>query len=142
MRRVVVTGMGIVSSLGNNKNEVLESLREGRSGIAYQPEYAEKGLRSHVAGSVKNLQLAELIDRKLMRFMAKGHAYAWLAMQEAIADAGLPPELVSNERTGLIVGQGGASHESILDGVDTLRERGVRRRSEEHTSELQSRENL
>lgn len=127
MRRVVVTGLGIVSSLGNNKSEVLESLREGRSGITYQPEYAEMGLRSHVAGSIKNLHVEELIDRKLMRFMAKGHAYAWLAMQEAIADASLPEELVSNVRTGLIVGQGGASHESILEGVDTLREKGVRR---------------
>ena len=74
MRRVVVTGMGIVSSLGNNKSEVLDSLREGRSGITYQPEYAEMGLRSHVAGSIKGLDLAALIDRKLMRFMAKGHA--------------------------------------------------------------------
>jgi 3-oxoacyl-[acyl-carrier-protein] synthase-1 len=127
MRRVVVTGMGIVSSLGNNKSEVLDSLREGRSGITYQPEYAEMGLRSHVAGSIKGLDLAALIDRKLMRFMAKGHAYAWLAMQEAIEDAKLPKELVSNLRTGLIVGQGGASHESILEGVDTLREKGVRR---------------
>ncbi|MDZ4099987.1 MAG: beta-ketoacyl synthase N-terminal-like domain-containing protein, partial [Methylophilaceae bacterium] len=103
MRRVVVTGLGIVSSLGNNKSEVLESLREGRSGITYQPEYAERGLRSNVAGSIKNLNLEELIDRKLMRFMAKGHAYAWLAMQEAIADAALPEDLVSNVRTGLIV---------------------------------------
>ncbi|OIR00955.1 3-oxoacyl-[acyl-carrier-protein] synthase 1 [mine drainage metagenome] len=127
MRRVVVTGMGIVSSLGNNKSEVLESLREGRSGITYQPEYAERGLRSHVAGSIKNLNLEELIDRKLLRFMAKGHAYAWLAMQEAIADATLPEEMVSNVRTGLIVGAGGASHESILEGIDTLREKGVRR---------------
>jgi 3-oxoacyl-[acyl-carrier-protein] synthase-1 len=126
MRRVVVTGMGIVSSLGNNKAEVLASLREGRSGITFQPEYAERGLRSQVAGSIK-LNVHELIDRKLMRFMAKGHAYAWLAMQEAVADAGLPPHLVSNERTGLIVGQGGASHESILEGIDILREKGVRR---------------
>lgn len=126
MRRVVVTGMGIVSSLGNNKSEVLESLREGRSGITFQPEYAERGLRSQVAGSVK-LNVEELIDRKLMRFMAKGHAYTWVAMQEAISDAGLPEELVSNVRTGLIVGQGGASHESIVEGVDTLREKGVRR---------------
>jgi 3-oxoacyl-[acyl-carrier-protein] synthase-1 len=126
MRRVVVTGMGIVSSLGNNKEEVLESLREGRSGITFQPEYAERGLRSQVAGSVK-LNVEELIDRKLMRFMAKGHAYTWVAMQEAIADAGLPETLVSNVRTGLIVGQGGASHESIVEGVDTLREKGVRR---------------
>jgi 3-oxoacyl-[acyl-carrier-protein] synthase-1 len=126
MRRVVVTGLGIVSSLGNNKSEVLESLREGRSGITYQPEYAKQGLRSQVAGSVK-LNVQELIDRKLMRFMANGHAYAWVAMQEAIADAGLPEGLVSNVRTGLIVGQGGASHESIVEGVDTLREKGVRR---------------
>ena len=126
MRRVVVTGMGIVSSLGNNKSEVLGSLREGRSGITFQPEYAERGLRSQVAGSV-NLNVEELIDRKLMRFMAKGHAYTWIAMQEAIADASLLEELVSNVRTGLIVGQGGASHESIVEGVDTLREKGVRR---------------
>lgn len=127
MRRVVVTGMGIVSSLGNNKAEVLDSLREGRSGITYQPEYAEQGLRSQVAGSVRNLDIEALIDRKILRFMAKGHAYAWIAMQEAIADANLPEELVSNLRTGLIVGQGGASHESIVEGVDTLRDKGVRR---------------
>lgn len=127
MRRVVITGMGIVSSLGNNKAEVLDSLRHGRSGITYQPEYEQMGLRSHVAGSIKNLNVEELIDRKLMRFMAKGHAYAWLAMQEAIADSSLPEELVSNVRTGLIVGAGGASHESILEGIDTLREKGVRR---------------
>jgi len=127
MRRVVITGMGIVSSLGNNKTEVLDSLRHGRSGITYQPEYEQMGLRSHVAGSIKNLNVEELIDRKLMRFMAKGHAYAWLAMQEAIADSSLPEEQVSNVRTGLIVGAGGASHESILEGVDTLREKGVRR---------------
>jgi 3-oxoacyl-[acyl-carrier-protein] synthase-1 len=127
MRRVVVTGMGIVSSLGNNKSEVLESLREGRSGITYQPEYAERGLRSHVAGSIKNLNLEELIDRKLMRFMAKGHAYAWLAMQEAIVDAGLPESLVSSVRTGLIVGAGGTSTESMLEGTNTLAEKGIRR---------------
>jgi 3-oxoacyl-[acyl-carrier-protein] synthase I len=127
MRRVVVTGMGIVSSIGNNKTEVLDSLKEGRSGITFQPEYEKQGLRSHVAGSVKNLDLEALIDRKLMRFMASGHAYAWLAMQEAIADANLPDDQVSNLRTGLIVGAGGASHESILNGVDTLREKGVRR---------------
>ncbi|NOS94973.1 MAG: beta-ketoacyl-ACP synthase I [Methylotenera sp.] len=127
MRRVVVTGFGIVSSLGNNKAEVLASLKAGKSGITYQPEYAAMGLRSHVAGSIKNLNVEELIDRKLMRFMAKGHAYAWLAMQEAIADSQLPEEMVSNVRTGLIVGAGGASHESILEGIDTLREKGVRR---------------
>ncbi|HEY9278372.1 MAG TPA: beta-ketoacyl-ACP synthase I [Methylotenera sp.] len=127
MRRVVITGFGIVSSLGNNKAEVLASLKSGQSGITCQPEYAAMGLRSHVAGSIKNLKVEELIDRKLMRFMAKGHAYAWLAMQEAIADSQLPEEMVSNVRTGLIVGAGGASHESILEGIDTLREKGVRR---------------
>lgn len=127
MRRVVITGMGIVSSLGNNKTEVLDSLRQGRSGITYQPEYAERGLRSHVAGSVKNLDIEALIDRKLLRFMAKGHAYAWLAMQEAIADANLPEDLVSNVRTGLIVGAGGTSTESMLEATNTLAEKGIRR---------------
>jgi len=127
MRRVVITGIGIVSSLGNNKTEVLDSLRHGRSGITYQPEYAERGLRSHVAGSIKNLNIEELIDRKLLRFMAKGHAYAWLAMQEAIADATLPETLVSNVRTGLIVGAGGTSTESMLEATNTLAEKGIRR---------------
>lgn len=127
MRRVVITGFGIVSSLGNNKQEVLESLKAGRSGITYQPEYAEHGLRSHVAGSIKNLDIESLIDRKLLRFMAKGHAYAWLAMQEAIADAQLPEALVSNVRTGLIVGAGGTSTESMLEGTNTLAEKGIRR---------------
>ncbi|MGV3581399.1 MAG: beta-ketoacyl-ACP synthase I [Methylophilus sp.] len=127
MRRVVITGLGIVSSLGNNKNEVLASLKAGKSGISYQPEYAERGLRSHVAGSIKGLDLAELIDRKLFRFMAKGHAYAWLAMQEAIADSNLAENLISNVRTGLIVGAGGTSTESMLEGTNTLAEKGIRR---------------
>ncbi len=127
MRRVVVTGMGIVSSFGNNKTEVLDSLRHGRSGITYQPEYAARGLRSQVAGSIKNLNIEELIDRKLLRFMAKGHAYTWLAMQEAIADAGLPEDMVSNVRTGLIVGAGGTSTASMLEGTNTLAEKGIRR---------------
>lgn len=127
MRRVVVTGMGIVSSLGNNKSEVLDSLREGRSGITFQQEYVDHGLRSHVAGSVKNLNIEELIDRKLLRFMAKGHAYAWLAMQEAIADAQLPEDQVSNVRTGLIVGAGGTSTESMLESTTILAEKGIRR---------------
>ncbi|MGI9130538.1 MAG: beta-ketoacyl-ACP synthase I [Candidatus Methylopumilus sp.] len=126
-RRVVVTGLGIVSSLGNNKKEVKDSLYHARSGITFQPDYAAMGLRSHVAGSIKNLNLEELIDRKLFRFMAKGHAYAWLAMQEAIADSALSETMVSNIRTGLIVGAGGASHESILEGIDTIREKGIRR---------------
>jgi 3-oxoacyl-[acyl-carrier-protein] synthase-1 len=127
MRRVVVTGLGIVSSLGNNKAEVKDSLYEGRSGITFQQEYADRGLRSHVAGSIKNLDIEALIDRKLLRFMAKGHAYTWLAMQEAIADSKLPEELVSNVRTGLIVGAGGTSTESMLEATDTLVEKGIRR---------------
>ena len=125
-RRVVVTGLGIVSSLGNNKKEVQDSLYHARSGIKFQPEYEAHGLRSHVAGSI-DLDFSELIDRKLLRFMAKGHVYAWLAMQEAIQDANLPTELVSNIRTGLIVGAGGTSTESMLEGTDTIREKGIRR---------------
>jgi len=92
MRRVVVTGLGIVSSLGNNKAEVKHSLYEGLSGITFQQEYADRGFRSQVAGNVK-LDLEGLIDRKLMRFMAKGHAYSWMALQEAIKDANLPHEM-------------------------------------------------
>lgn len=126
MHRVVVTGMGIVSSLGNNKSEVLASLREGRSGIAFSQEYADHGLRSNVCGAIR-LNASELIDRKLMRFMANGHAYAWIAMQEAVADANLPPDLVSNIRTGLIVGAGGTSTESMLEATNILAEKGIRR---------------
>jgi len=126
VKRVVVTGLGIVSSLGNNAKEVATSLRETKSGITFQPEYQEHGLRCQVAGSV-NINVEELIDRKLLRFMAKGHAYAWIALQEAIDDARLPEELVSNIRTGIIVGAGGTSTESMLAGTDTLREKGIRR---------------
>ena len=127
MRRVVVTGLGIVSSLGNNKAEVKDSLYHGRSGITFQPEYAERGFRSQVAGNIKNLDIEALIDRKLMRFMAKGHAYVWIALQEAIADSQLPPELISNVRTGMIVGAGGTSTESMLQATDTFREKGAKR---------------
>lgn len=127
LRRVVVTGFGIVSSLGNNKKEVQDSLYEGRSGITFQQEYADRGMRSHVAGSIKNLNIEELIDRKLLRFMAKGHAYTWIAMQEAIADANLSKELVSNVRTGLIVGGGGPSTEAIEESNRIFAEKGIRR---------------
>ena len=127
MRRVVITGLGIVSSLGNNKAEVKDSLYAGRSGITFQPEYAARGMRSQVAGSIKSLNIEELIDRKLMRFMAKGHAYAWLALQEAIADAVLGEDLVSNVRTGIIVGGGGPSTESIEESNQVLAEKGIRR---------------
>ncbi len=127
LRRVVITGFGIVSSLGNNKAEVKDSLYHGRSGITYQPEYAERGMRSQVAGSVKNLDIEALIDRKLLRFMAKGHAYAWIALQEAIADAKLVEEQVSNVRTGIIVGGGGPSTESIEESNAVFAEKGIRR---------------
>jgi len=126
MKRVVITGMGIVSSLGNNVNEVFESLKNSKSGITFQEEYKDKGLRSQVAGSI-NLNTEELIDRKLFRFMADGHAYAWIAMQEAIADAKLNEDQVSNIRTGLIVGAGGTSTENVLKSTDVLKEKGIRR---------------
>lgn len=129
MRRVVVTGMGIVSSLGNNKQEVLQSLRNGRSGIKHSQEYADLGLRSHVHGPINLTQedIEARIDRKTLRFMGNGAAYAYLAMQEAIADAGLTPEHISNPRTGLIVGAGGTSTESMTQATDTFREKGIRR---------------
>ncbi|RVU29845.1 beta-ketoacyl-ACP synthase I [Neptunomonas marina] len=126
MRRVVVTGMGIVSCLGNDKETVLESLKEGRSGIKFQEEYKELGFRSHVAGSI-DIDLESKIDRKLRRFMGNAAAYSYLAMEQAIADAGLTEEQVSNERTGLIAGSGGASSADIVESADILRDKGVRR---------------
>ena len=126
MRRVVITGMGIISSIGNNKNEVAESLFNTRSGITHSEEYAELGFRSHVHGQI-NLNTAELIDRKLLRFMGDAAAYNYLAMQEAIEDAGLAPEHISNERTGLVVGSGGASTENTVLAADILRSKGVRK---------------
>ena len=127
MKRVVVTGMGIVSSIGNNLAEVLSSLQEGKSGIAFNETYKEMGFRSHVSGSIKNLDLKSLIDRKQFRFMGDAAAYAFLSMQEAIADSGLEEHDVSNVRTGIIAGSGGASSENLIDSADTLRERGVKR---------------
>jgi 3-oxoacyl-[acyl-carrier-protein] synthase-1 len=126
LRRVVISGLGIVSSLGNNQDEVKQSLHQGKSGITFQPEYAQHGLRSQIAGSI-NINYEDLIDRKLLRFMAKGHAYAWIAMQEAIVDANLTENYVSNPMTGIIVGAGGTSTESMLLGTETLREKGIRR---------------
>jgi 3-oxoacyl-[acyl-carrier-protein] synthase-1 len=126
MRRVVITGMGIVSCLGNDKQTVSDALRNGRSGITFNESFAEIGLRSHVCGSV-DIDLEERIDRKAKRFMGDAAAYAHVAMQDAIADAGLEEGQVSNERTGLIAGSGGASSGNIVWGADTLRERGVRR---------------
>ncbi len=126
MRRVVVTGMGIVSCLGNSPESVLGSLRLSKSGITFNEDFKEIGLRSHVCGSV-DIDLGEHIDRKVRRFMGDAAAYAYIAMQNAIADAGLSDEQVSNERTGLIAGSGGASSANIVLGADKLREKGVRR---------------
>ncbi len=126
MRRVVVTGLGIVSSIGDDAGEVLNSLRTGRSGIAYQPAYEEMGLRSRVEGSI-DLDLGALIDRKLKRFMGDAAAYTYLAMRQAITDAGLADTEISDPRIGLICGSGGASTENVVQAADTLRNRGVRR---------------
>lgn len=126
MKRVVVTGMGIVSCLGNDKDAVLDALRAGRSGIKFQETYKEMGFRSHVAGSV-DINLAELIDRKILRFMGDAAAYAYLSMQQAIADSGLSEGQVSNERTGIIMGSGGASSQNLVEAADILREKGLKR---------------
>lgn len=126
MRRVVVTGLGIVSCLGNDQQQVLEALKNGRSGIRFKEEYAEHGMRSHVAGSV-DIDLNEAIDRKLLRFMGDAAAYAYISMAQAIEDAGLSEEQVSNERTGLIAGSGGASSANQVEAADVLREKGLRR---------------
>jgi len=121
MRRVVVTGMGIVSSIGNNTQEVLASLREGRSGIVKSDTYAEMGFRSQVHGSLK-IDLDAAVDRRARRFMGDGAAYASIAMEQAIRDAGLEPSDVSNERTGLIVGSGGPSTKAIVAAADVARD--------------------
>lgn len=126
MRRVVITGMGIVSSIGNNQQEVLDSLKNGRSGIEINPEQVERGFRSHIAGTLK-INPAEHIDRKLFRFMGSAAAYTYLSMQEAIEQSGLTPEQVSNPRAGLIVGSGGSSCENIVETADIVREKGVKR---------------
>ena len=126
MRRVVITGMGIVSCLGNEKNSVLEALRNGQSGISFQQDYADLNFRSHVAGSV-NIDFADYIDRKVLRFMGDAAGYAYISMQQAIDDAGLEPSLVSNERTGIIMGSGGASTKSTVDAADLLRSKGVKK---------------
>ena len=126
MRRVVVTGMGIVSSIGTNKAEVLASLRSGSSGIEFSEEYRTLGFRSQVYGPVR-VKREELIDRKLLRFMGDAAAFNYLAMVEAVADSGLPETDVSNERTGLIVGSGGGSPQNQVEAADLMRAKGVKR---------------
>ncbi|KZY30236.1 beta-ketoacyl-[acyl-carrier-protein] synthase I [Alcanivorax sp. HI0083] len=126
MRRVVITGMGIVSCLGNDTDSVTRSLREGRSGIRFKEEYQEIGMRSQVAGT-PTIQLDDFIDRKPRRFMGDAAAYAYVAMQNAIANSGLNDEQVSHERTGLIAGSGGHSSFNQVEAADIARSRGVKR---------------
>ncbi|MBN8607819.1 MAG: beta-ketoacyl-ACP synthase I [Caulobacterales bacterium] len=126
MRRVVVTGMGIVSSIGNNTQEVLASLREAKSGIRAAPEYADKGMRCQVHGEPQ-LKPEEVVDKRNMRFMGEGSGWNFVAMEQAIADSGLQPNEVSNERTGIIMGSGGPSARAIVQAADTAREKGAKR---------------
>ena len=127
MREVVVTGIGIVSSLGNNISEVTTSLQNLKSGIAINEVNEELGLRSHISGSIENLDLKEKIDRKLYRFMGDAAAYAYLSTQEAVKDAKLKDSELSNFKTGLIMGSGGASSEDQIDSADILRTKGLKR---------------
>ena len=126
MRRVVITGMGIVSSLGNNAKEVLHALQELKSGISFSPKYKELGLRSQVHGDIE-IDLKSLIDRKALRFMGNTAAYCHIAMQQAIEQAKLGKELISHPRTGLVVGSGGATPSAQVEAADIMREKGVRR---------------
>ena len=126
MRCVVITGIGVVSCLGNSKTEVLDSLKNGRSGISFNDQFEEMGMRSLVSGSI-DLEIGELIDRKVLRFMGDASAYAYIAMQQAIDDAGLEESDVSNPMTGLMAASGGASSANIVSSADTLREKGVKR---------------
>jgi len=126
MRRVVVTGMGIISSIGNNTQEVLASLREAKSGIRAAPDYAEKGMRSQVHGEPQ-IRPEDVVDKRVMRFMGEGSGWNYIAMQQAIADAGLSKEEVSNPRTGIIMGSGGPSARAIVAAADTAREKGAKR---------------
>ncbi len=126
MRRVVITGLGVVSSIGDDKQTVLDGLLNARSGIQVQPVYQEMGLRSHVEGTI-NVDLNGLIDRKVKRFMGDGAAFNYLAMREALADAGLEESEISDPRIGLIMGSGGPSTENVVKAADLLRKRGVRK---------------
>jgi 3-oxoacyl-[acyl-carrier-protein] synthase-1 len=126
MKRVVITGMGIVSCLGNDTQTVANALREGQSGVRPVEAYKEMGLRSQIAGTLQ-IDPAEVIDRKVLRFMGDAAAYAYISMEQAIKEAGLKPDQISNPRTGIIMGSGGASSMNLIKSADTLRTKGVRR---------------
>ena len=127
MKRVVITGMGIVSSLGSNKEEVLKSLKNSNSGIEFSQDYADLGLRSHVHGSIPEIDIDAVIDRKMKRFMADAAIYNAIALDEAIKQSGLTKDIVSNPRTGLIMGSGGASNQNVVESADILRDKGIKR---------------
>jgi 3-oxoacyl-[acyl-carrier-protein] synthase-1 len=126
MRRVVVTGLGVVSSIGNNSQEVTQSLKQGKSGITFSDEYRDMGFRSHVHGSIK-LEPSDYIDRKVLRFMGNGASYCYIAMEQAIQDAGLDESDISNPLTGLIIGSGGPSTSNMMAAFDLAREKGPKR---------------
>lgn len=126
MKRVVVTGLGIVSSIGNNRDEVVDALKQGRSGISFAEDYAELGFRSQVRGAI-NIDLDSFIDRKIKRFMGDGAAFNYIAMQQAIDDSGLAESDISNFRTGLVMGSGGPSTSNIVEAADILRSKGVKK---------------
>jgi 3-oxoacyl-[acyl-carrier-protein] synthase-1 len=127
MKRVVVTGMGIVCSLGGNKEEVLESLKKAKSGIQFDQTYADMGLRSNISGAIAEVDSSEIIDRKMKRFMADAAIYNAIALDEAIKQSGLDEDQISNQRTGLIMGSGGASNQNVVESADILREKGIKR---------------
>jgi 3-oxoacyl-[acyl-carrier-protein] synthase-1 len=126
MKRVVITGLGIVSSIGNNRNEVVDSLKTGRSGISFSETYQEMGFRSHIHGAI-SIDLDQFIDRKIKRFMGDGAAFNYIAMQQAIDDSGLENRDISNFRTGLVMGSGGPSTSNLVDAADILRTKGVKK---------------
>ena len=126
MKRVVVTGLGVVSCLGNNQNEVYQSLLNTKSGITFSEEYKEHNLKSHVHGK-PNIKLEDYIDRKVIRFMGAGSAYNYIAMSEAIKDSGLSDDEVSNVNTGMIMGSGGPSIENVILAADKTREKNPKK---------------
>lgn len=126
-KRVVVTGLGVFSSLGKNQKEVLHSLLNEKSGIGFSQEYADLGFKSQVSGIMPKIDPQDYLDRKILRFMASASIYSAIALQEAIAQANLTPEQISNERTGLIVGSGGASNKNVVESADILRTKGIRK---------------
>ncbi|MAJ87371.1 MAG: beta-ketoacyl-ACP synthase I [Cellvibrionales bacterium TMED148] len=126
MRRAVITGLGIVSCLGNDKKSVTKSLRNGTSGLQFRQDFADMGLRCHVGPNL-NIDVREHIDRKILRFMGESGAYAYIAANSAIADAGLDEQMVSNERTGLVMGSGGVSGKMFTETIDVMRDRGIKR---------------